>query len=101
MDRTLDSVGNRYKLCILGALNGWIRDRTRAGITGAFRVRGENGNGRRLVEFCEESGLCMGNTYFKHRTLYKYTRVARSRDAMEIKSMIDLGLVKKDMLRYV
>ena len=33
MDRTLDSVGD---------LNGWIEDRTRAGITGAFwSSRGE------------------------------------------------------------
>ena len=29
-------------------------------------------NGRRVVEFWEESGLCIGNTYFKH----KHTRVA-------------------------
>ena len=40
MDRTLDSVGNGYKLCILGDLNGWIGDRTRASITGAFGVPG-------------------------------------------------------------
>ena len=32
MDRTLDSVGNGYRLCIMEDLNGW----TRAGITGAF-----------------------------------------------------------------
>ena len=36
MDKTLDSVGNRYRLCILGDLKGWIGDRTRAGITGAM-----------------------------------------------------------------
>ena len=35
-DRKLDSVGNRYTLCILGYLNRWIGDRTRTGITGAF-----------------------------------------------------------------
>ena len=46
MDRTLDSVGNEYRLCILGDLNGWTGDRTRAGITGAFIVPGENDNGR-------------------------------------------------------
>ena len=40
-------------------------------------------------------------THFKHRSLHKYTRVARGRDGVEIKSMIDLMLVKKDMLRYV
>ena len=31
----------------------------------------------------------------------KYTRVARGRDGVEIKSMIDLVLVKRNMLRYV
>ena len=52
MDRTLYSVGNGYRLCILGYLNGWIGDKTRAGITGAFELPGENDNGRRVVEFC-------------------------------------------------
>ena len=49
MDRTQDNVGNGYRLCILEDLNRWIGDRTRAGITGAFEVLGENNNGRRLV----------------------------------------------------
>ena len=45
-------------------------------------------------------GLCVGNTYFKHRSLHKYTRVARGHDGVEIKSMINLVVVKRDMLRY-
>ena len=60
MERNLDSVGNGYSLCILGDLNGWIGDGTRARILGAFGVPGENANGRR-VEFCTEKGLCAGN----------------------------------------
>ena len=95
------SVGNGYRLCILGDLNGWIGDGTGAGITGAFGVPRENDNGRRVVEFCAERGLCLGNTYFKHGSLHKYTRVARGQDGAESKSMIDLVLLKKDMLRYV
>ena len=75
--RTLYSVRNGYRLRILGDLNGWIEDRTRTGIPGAFGVSGENDNSRRVVEFCEERGLCVGNTYFKHRSGPKYTRVAR------------------------
>ena len=43
----------------------------------------------------------MGDTYFKHRSLHKYTRVANAQDGVEIKSMVDLVLVKRDMLRYV
>ena len=58
-------------------LNGWIGDRTRACITGVFGIPGENDNGRRVMEFCAERGLCVGNTYSKHRSLHKYTRVAR------------------------
>ena len=67
MERTLNSVGNGYRLGILGDLNGWKGDRTRAGITGAFGVPVENDNGRRVVE----RGLCVGKTYFKHRSLIR------------------------------
>ena len=72
-----------------------------AGITGAFGVPGENENGRRVVEFCAERGMCVGNTYFEHKSLHKYTRVAMGQDGVQVKSMIDLVLVKKDMLRLV
>ena len=47
---------------MLGDLNGWIRDRMRASITGAFGVPGENENRRRVVEFYAERGLYVGNT---------------------------------------
>ena len=98
MDTTLDSVGNGHRLCILGDLNGWIGDRTRDGITGAFGVPREKDNGRRVVEFCEERGVCVGNTYFNYRSVHKYTRVAKGQGDVETKSMIDLVLVKRDML---
>ena len=42
-----------------------------------------------------------GNIYFVHRSLHKYTRAAKGQDRVEVKSMIDLVLVKKDMLHYV
>ena len=54
MDKVLDRVGNGYRLCILGDLNGWIFDRVKASITCAFAVPGENDNGRRVEEFCAE-----------------------------------------------
>ena len=73
----------------------------RVGITGAFGVPGENENGRRVVEFCAEKGLCVGNTYFEYNSLHKYTSVGRGQYRVEEKSMIDLVLVKKDMLHLV
>ena len=39
--------------------------------------------------------------YFKHRSVHKYARVVEGRDGVEIKSMIDLVLGKRDILRYV
>ena len=43
----------------------------------------------------------MGKTYFEHKNLHRYPSVIRGQDAVEIKSMIDLVVVKKDILRYV
>ena len=60
MDRNLDSVGNGYRLHNLRDLNGWIGDRKRTTIAGAFGVPGENDNGRRVAKVCAERGLCVG-----------------------------------------
>ena len=43
----------------------------------------------------------MGNTFFKHRSYHKCMRVARGQYGVEMKSIIDLVLLKRDMLRYV
>ena len=59
-------------------------------------VPGENDNDRRLIDFCAES-----NTYFEYRSLHKYTRVAGGQDGGKVRSVIDLVLVKKAMLRYM
>ena len=48
-----------------------------------------------------KKGDCVWVTHFKHRSVHKYTRVAESRGGVEIKGMIDLVLIKRDMLRYV
>ena len=76
------------RLYLLGGLNGWIRDTVRAVITVTFGVPGDNDNERRVVESCAERELCGVNTYFEHKSLHKYTRVARGQDGVEVKSMI-------------
>ena len=53
--KTMDSVGNGYRLYIIGNLNQWIGDRT-----GAFGVPGKNDNGRRVVEFLRRKGALCG-----------------------------------------
>ena len=56
-----NGVGNRYRLCMLEYLNGWIRDRLREPLTIGFEVPGENDNGRRVNDFCVDRGLCVDN----------------------------------------
>ena len=51
--------------------------------------------------FAQKGDFVGGKPYFKHIRLHKYTRVARSQDGVEVKSMINLVLVKRDMMRYV
>ena len=58
MDRTTDRVLNWYRLGLLGDLNGWIGDRLRASISGAFGVPGENENGRRVVSSVLKGTVC-------------------------------------------
>ena len=38
LDKVADRVGNGYRLCVVGDLNGWIADIVRGGIIGAFGV---------------------------------------------------------------
>ena len=47
MDRTVNSVGYGYRLCILRDLNRWIGKRTRAGITGEEDAKRIPGEGRK------------------------------------------------------
>ena len=42
----------------------------------------------------------MGNACYEQKNLHKYTKVARGQDRVEVKWMIDLGSVKKDMVCY-
>ena len=69
----------------------------RVSITGAFGVPGENDNGKRVLEFCAERGMCVDNIYFEHSSLHMYSGVARGQEGVEIKIMIDLVLKKKDV----
>jgi hypothetical protein len=101
LNDVLDTVSLGFRMIVLGDLNGWIGDRKRDGVTGDFGVEGENENGKKVIDFCVDKGMCVCNTFFSHKNVHKYTRVGVDRDGNEVKSMIDLVLVKKEMLRYV
>ena len=43
----------------------------------------------------------MGYTYSKYKSLYKYIRVIRSQDIIDLMCIIDLMLVKRDIIQQV
>ena len=61
--------------------------------------RKQKSNGRRVNACCTERGLRVGNTYVKHESSHKYSVVAGGQEGMEVISLIDLVLGKKDMCR--
>src|SRR5678815_4844264 len=65
-------VSRSFRLIVLGDLNGWIGDQKRDGVT--------DENGRKVIDFCEERGMCVSSTFFKHKSIHKYTRVGVGRD---------------------
>ena len=93
----MNKVGNGYRLLVVGDLNGWVGDEAIDGITGKFGVPGVNENGERVVDFCADRGMCIANTHFRHKDIHKYTWRGK-RGGTECRSLIDLVLVKKDML---
>ena len=69
------------------------------GVVGCEGVPGENDNGDRIKELCQEKGLCIANTYFKHRDIHKYTWYRRTREGEILdKSLIDFVLVSKSVM---
>ena len=50
-------------------MNGLAGDNLRADIICGFGVPGENDNGKKVIDFCNERGLCVSNTYFEHKII--------------------------------
>ena len=85
------------KPIIMGDLNGRVGQNTKIGHGALGRFGGEkfiNGNGRRILEFCIENSLRIGNSYFKHKRIHQITYEGEGREA---KSIIDYIIYPKEM----
>lgn len=67
------------------------------GIMGPFgREQDTNSNGKRLLEFCVDNGLLVGNIWFKHKKVYQISIEAEPRTG---KSITDYFNHSKEMRR--
>lgn len=65
----------------------------------SLEVAEENESGRRVINFCEERGMCKSETFFDLNGIHKYTRVVVGEDFTKVKNITDFILVK--MLKYM
>ena len=73
---------------------------------GKFTRGRRNKNGQRLVEFCEENGLAVTNSLFRHRASHRTTWVGHRRDeatgnTKPIYNQIDFVLFPKNRQQWV
>ena len=54
---------------------------------------------KRVINVCALRGLCVGSTYFKHKSIHKYIRMAIEGDRIEIMSIMDMVVIIKDTLK--
>ena len=72
----------------------------RAGIIGALDFQDRTKMGEEWWSSVLKGG-CVWVTHTSNTSFHKYTRVARGQYGVEVKSLIDLVLVEKDMLRFL
>ena len=60
-------------LLILGDWNAKVGSQETSGVTGKFGLEVQNEAGQRLIEFCQENTLVIGNTIFQQHKRRLYT----------------------------
>lgn len=90
LQKTADKARERTKhIMIMGDWNARVGNEPERGFGVLGAYRGEptlNNNGERMIHFCIENQLMIGNTFFNHKMIHKYTFEAEERG---VRSIID------------
>lgn len=81
---------SKNKLIIMGDLNDRVgtKDVKSGEVLGAYGETSRNSNGKRIIDYCIQNDLLLMNTWFEHKNIHKYTRVAPTRNERSIISTI-------------
>ena len=63
-------------LFIIGYWNAKLGNQETPGVTGKFGLGIQNEAGQRLIEFCQENGLVIANTFFQQHKRRLYTQTS-------------------------
>lgn len=73
LERTINYKDPGEKVSVMSDLNEWVGDRVGEGVTGGYRVRSTNDNGKRMHGMFASAGMTVANTCFKLNDVHKYT----------------------------
>lgn len=93
LDEQIESVSKQSELIIIGDLNSRVGKKDNDHTLGKYGEETVNDNGRRLLTLCREHRLMIGNTFFQHKDIHKYTWIQPTRG---LRSIIDLVIVRRD-----
>ncbi|XP_044762035.1 craniofacial development protein 2-like [Coccinella septempunctata] len=82
---TISDIEDNKEIFILGDLNGRM--------VGQYGETALNGNGQRLISFCQSSSLKIMNGYFAHKDIHRFTWIQATRG---LRSIIDYVLQKQN-----
>jgi hypothetical protein len=85
------------KVLLMGDLNGRVGNdyATRQGALGWHGGKVvRNGNEQRIINFCVDNRLVIGNTVFKHKRIHQITLIE---DATDVQSVIDYIIFTQGM----
>ena len=87
-----DNINSRKEVILIGDLIARIGSKTNDTVVGPHGEMLTNGNGRRLIEYCEQYGLRIMNGFYQHRNVHRYTWTQTTR---QLKSIIDYVIIKQ------
>jgi len=86
-----ENINIRKEVILIGDLNARTGSKQNDSVTGPHGELVTNGNGSRLMEYCEQYGLRIMNGFFQHQNVHRYTWSHKTR---QLKSIIDYVIIK-------
>ena len=94
----VEGLKRRSYVVVMGDLNARVGDGRVEGVLGKYGVPGGNESGERLLEVCLEQELAIGNSFFKKKSINKYTWVRIANGRVVERALMDYVLVTKDRI---
>lgn len=94
----VESLKRKNYVVVLGDLNARVGDEEVDGVVGKYGVAGRNWSGERLLEMCGEQELVIGNSWFKKKSVNKYTWMRVDGGRVVDRAMMDYVVIMRRLV---